>query len=272
MRGRWLQSVVVAFGVSLSAPAYAAFTSYMNFGDIPGESNPPDFAGSIAIDNVDLGGGTFSAVKALDSTSTSLSQAQTAGTVFSDISLILYNDPNVPAPPNADLVLHTALISSIQPVLVGGQVKEQVSVAYAQPSLSIFLALPGVAGESSPPGASGVIQLESVSLTSGGFAGLKPVDSTSSTLQTALVTAKQFSNATLLFYSDLPTETRPDFSIVYTGALISSITHSGGGGEQLDENVTFVAQDSSVVPEPAVAFELLGVLALALLRRRWAAL
>src|SRR5262249_6829385 len=84
-----------------------------------------------------------------------------------------------------------------------------------------------------------------------------------SALQNALLTANTFPSATLLFYSDLPTETKPDFSIVYSGALISSISNSGGGGDQLKEDVAFLAEDSSVVPEPNVALELLAGLALA---------
>jgi type VI protein secretion system component Hcp len=268
MRHSRVSALLVVVALSVSPPAHAAFNTYMNFDGVDGESDVPDHPASIAIDSIDLSGAAFSAVKAVDSTSSSLAQAQTTGTVFSNVSLLFYNDPNVHAPPNADLVVHTALISSIQSVFLGGQPGEQVSVMYAQPSLSVFLALPGIAGESSPPGASGAIQLDSVSLTAGGFSGLKPVDSTSSALANALLTAQTFSGATLLFYTDLPTETKPDFSIVYSGALISSITSSGGGGDQLKENVAFLAEDSSVVPEPGVASELVGGLALAWLASR----
>jgi type VI protein secretion system component Hcp len=190
------------------------------------------------------------------------------GTPYATASLLFYDSVATDTQPDAGLVLHTALVSSIQSTLLGGNPGEVVSFAFASPSVSLYLELSGVTGESSAPGHPGVIALDSISLTSDGFAVHKAVDSTSTGLLTAEALGTPYATASLLVYSNLLAETRPDFALVYQHALVSSIV-TQASQERPTEDVTFSVAGVTVTPEPATA----GLLAMALvaaaaLRRR----
>jgi hypothetical protein len=259
-------TLLLALAVGLDARA-SQVSSYLKLEGVPGEKSPPGQPDAIAADSVSLGSAFLAISKAVDSTSSTLAADEIAGTPFADLTVSLYDDPNTAAAPDATLVLHTGLITSIQPATGG----EQVSFQFASPSVSMFLALPGVTGESSAPGAAGVIALQSVTFGPSGMTVVKALDSTSSALHDALLTAHPYTAATLLFYTDLPTETHPDFSLVYQHALVSQFTDSGAE-DQFRETVTFDATGSSVghpLPEPWGGAALaLGLLALARKRGR----
>jgi type VI protein secretion system component Hcp len=125
----------------------------------------------------------------------------------------------------------------------------------------MFLELPGVTGESSAPGHSGVIALDSVSLSGNGFSVGKPVDSASLPLATAEILGTPYATASILFYSNILSETQPDFSLVYQSVLVSGIATSGAQ-EHPSESVSFVGAGVAVshpAPEPAAGEALLSV-------------
>jgi len=122
-----------------------------------------------------------------------------------------------------------------------------------------------------------VIAIDSLTITGNTFSVHKAVDSTSPALSSALVSAHDFSSASLLLYSSIATETQPDFALVFDHALISSIA-SDSSGERLSETVSFEAARSSVLaPEPelwsalgaAAALLAAGRLRRASAQRRW---
>jgi type VI protein secretion system component Hcp len=260
MNRRLLQFVLFALLISVHGEARASFSSYMNFEGVAGESNPPGAPGSIAIDSLGLGSATAEITKPVDSTSSAIAQAEGSGTPFSSATVLFYDDPNTASAPDASLVLNQVLVSGIQTVTLGSRLSENVSLVYATPSVSMFLELPGVTGESSAPGFSGLIAVQSVSLSSNGFSVVKALDSTSTALSLAALNANPFATASLLFYTNILGETHPDFSLVYQQALVSQIV-TASGGERPTESVTFVAANSTVghpVPEPGAETELLA--------------
>ena len=265
--------LAAVFAMALASDARASsVSSYLKLEGVPGEANPPGQNGAIAVDSIGLGSAALQITKHVDSSSASLAAAETAGTLFNDLTLSFYDDPNTAAAPDATLVLHTGLIQSIQSLTLGGQPAENVALDYASPNLAIFLVLPGVSGESSSPGFSGVIQLQSVVFSANGFTIEKAIDATSSTLQAKLLAGTPYTTAMLLFYTDLATETHPDFSLVYHNALETRFSDSGAE-DRFVETVGFEGGGDTTVghplPEPvggcAVA---LGLLALARKRRR----
>jgi type VI protein secretion system component Hcp len=199
-----------------------------------------------------LSGGSFDAAKLVDATSPALQQAEVTATPFSTTSLLFYDSLTTDTQPDAQLVLHTTLVTSIQPQVVGGNPGELVSFSFASPSVSLFLELPGVSGESSAPGHPGVIALDSFTLSGSGFAVHKVVDSTSTALQTAELLAHAYATATLLVYSNVLTQSQPDFELVYQQALVSSIA-TQSLGQRPTEDVTFATTGVTVTPEPAQA-------------------
>jgi len=274
MSPRLLRAAVFACLVSLCAEAHATqLNNYLQLEGVPGESNPPGSPGAIAVETVGLRSGAFEVLKPIDSTSSSLALAEGIGTVYANVSLLFYDDLASDSEPDAALVLHTAMVSSISPATLGGSLAgESVSFSFASPGLSMFLELPGVTGESSAPGHSGLIALDSVSLSGNGFSVGKPVDSVSLPLATAEVLGTPYATVSILFYSNILSETQPDFSLVYQSVLVSSIVTSGGQ-EHPSESVSFAGAGVTVshpVPEPAASMALLSAALFgAAVRRRW---
>jgi len=270
MKPRRLALLLLSVALSIHRPAHAALSIFVELPGVNGESSPPGSPDVIALDSLSVAPGTFDATKLVDSTSPALATAAVTATPYSSASLLFYDDLLADTQPDAALVLHTALISGIQSLMIGPNLGERVSFSFAAPTLSLFLALPGVTGESTAPGHPGVIQVESIALSADGFSVLKLLDSTSPALSTAAVTATPFATASLLFYQDILTASRPDFALVYQQALVSSIA-TAGSLEVPKEEVTFASTGAHVVPEPAAATLLAAALVAAALLRRSAA-
>jgi len=248
--------------------ADAALTVYLDLPGVNGESNAPGRPDVTALDSLTLTAGTLEATKLVDSTSPALLVADATATPYATASLSFYDAVATDTQPDASLVLHTALVDGIQSVLVGGQPGEAVSFAFASPSVSLYLELPGVTGESSAPGHAGVIALDSLTLVNGGFTVHKAVDSTSTGLLTAEVLGSPYATASLLVYSNVLAQSQPDFALVYQHALVTSIV-TQSLGERPTEDVTFSAAGVTVTPEPSLAGLLTAALgAAAAFRRR----
>lgn len=268
---RWLLLLATACLLAAHGTARAALTVYLDLPGVNGESNAPGRADVIELDSLSLDASSLAAAKLLDSTSPALATALVNGTPYPSASLLFYDSVATDTQPDAQLVLQTALVSSIQSILLGGNPGESVSFAFAAPSLSLYLELPGVSGESSAPGHPGVIALDAISLFAGGFSVTKSLDSTSPGLAAALVGGTPYSSATLLLYSNVQSQSAPDFSLVYTQSLVSSIAASGS--QQVPkEDVTF-ASVGVTVPEPALALLFASALAcagcVAVRKRAW---
>lgn len=263
MRKLWLlRLVIAALASSFQGTARAALTLYLDLPGVNGESNAPARADVTVLDSLSLGASTFDATKLVDSTSPALLSAALSGTPYASASLLFYDDVATDTAPDAELVLHTAAISAIQSVSLAGNPGETVSFSFASPSMSLFLELPGVSGESSAPGHANVIALESVRLSGNDFSVLKTVDSTSVALATAALSGTPFATATLLFYSDVLSETQPDFSLVYQSALVSSI--SAAPSQDVPKELVGFAAGGAIVstPEPSVGLLLLVLVGL----------
>lgn len=93
----------------------------------------------------------------------------------------------------------------------------------AHAALSIFVELPGVTGESDPPGSPDVTALDSLSIASGELAATKLIDATSPGLANALLTGTPYASASLLFYDDLLADAQPDAALVLNTAFVTGI-------------------------------------------------
>ena len=144
MSARLLRAAVFACLVSLCADAHATqLNTYLRLEGLPGESSPPGSPAAIAVETVGLRSGAFDVLKPLDSTSSSLALAEGMGTVYTNVSLLFYDDLATDSEPDAALVLHTSLVSSISPATLGGSLAgESVSFSFASPGLSMFLGFP----------------------------------------------------------------------------------------------------------------------------------
>ncbi len=258
MRNSWLHRLGIGLLVlGLHGTARATLTIYLELPGVNGESNAPGEPDVILLDSLSLGASEFDATKLVDSTSAALASAALTGTPYSSASLFFYDDVANDATPDAGLLLQTAFVTSIQPVSLGGDPGEAVSFAFALPSLSLFLELPGVSGESSMPGHAGIIAVDSISLSGNGFSVLKTVDSTSTALATAALSGTPYATATLLFYANVLPQAQPEFALVYQNALVSSLVSVPSGGTP-KEDVSFAGAGVVVAaPEPS-ALGLLG--------------
>ena len=262
MNSRLARLVALALLSVWPGPAEAALNTYVDFSGTNGESNPPGRNNVTELGSLTLAAGAFDAAKLVDATSPALQQAEVTATPFSSASLLFYDSLATDTQPDAQLVLHTALVTSIQSQLVRGNPGELVSVSFASPSVSLFLELPGVTGESSAPGHPGVIALDSITLLDGSFLASKAVDATSPALQSALLQGHPWATATLLVYSNVLSESEPDFELVYQQALESSIA-SFSLGDRPSESVAFDSTGVIVTPEPVeFALVLAGLAAL----------
>ena len=264
---RWCGLGIALLTLALHGTARASLTVYLELPGVNGESNAPGRADVTALDSLSLGASALDATKRVDSTSPALATAAVTGTPYSTASLLFYDDVATDTQPDAALVLHTALVSGIQSISLGGNPGEVVSFVFASPSLSLFLELPGVSGESSAPGHAGVIAVDSISLSGNGFSVLKTVDSTSPALAAAVVSGTPYSTATLLLYSNVLSQTQPDFSLVYQNALASSITFAPSQNVP-KEDVSFVSAGVVVAtPEPSLLWLVAPLFAVGLVRR-----
>jgi len=247
-------------------PASAAAVDYLlEIDGIKGETSKSGFVDSIQMRSFTVSNGSLSETQGSDSTAPALNNDLVSATLIPHAAIGLYDDPNTATHPDAQLSFHNVLISSIQLVTMGSLLSETVGLQFASPAHSLYLVLPGIPGESSPPGAPNAIAIDSLTVSGNSFSVHKAVDSTSPALQSALLGAHDFVTASLLLYSSISTETKPDFSIVFSHALISSIAGNGASG-QPTQTVSFDATGSAV-PEPG-PLALIALVVACLLRSR----
>jgi type VI protein secretion system component Hcp len=181
--------------------------------------------------------------------------------VFNNATIAFYKVPTTGTEPYEEILFHNLIVSSYQTTTIGTLPGERVAFQFQSPADYLYLGLPGVDGSSSAPGRSGVVPIDSLTITDNTFSVHRVVDATSPALAAAFANGALFDTSSLLVYTNLASETQPDFSIVFDHALISSIVPDASG-ELPAETISFVATDSTVVPEPGTtALLALGVLA-----------
>lgn len=238
---------------SFAPSAHAGYSSYLKLDGVDGESNPPGLDKATHVQSLTLGKNSFSETQLLDSSSPSLQAALLGGNSISNATVAFYkNDPNTASEPYEKILLHDVIVSSIMTTTFNTQPSEHVSFQFTSPATYYYLALPGTNGSGFPPGRPGVIPIDSLTITDNVFSVHRAVDATSPALAADFANGVLFSSASLLVYTDIATETQPDFAIVFDQALISSIV-GDGSGDTLGETISFAATDATVVPEPAVA-------------------
>jgi type VI protein secretion system component Hcp len=242
-------AALVAATICARGASAGSIDYLLKFGNIKGDATRPGLTNAIDVHSFTLANGALVDTHVIDSSAPQLAAAETSSILIPNGTIGLYDDPNTATHPDAQLPLHDILVSSIQPTTIGPQSAETVTYQFLSPTLALYLELPGISGESSAPGAPNVIAIDSLTITGNSFSVHKAIDSTSPALQSALLGAHDFVTASLLFYSSISTETKPDFSIVFAHALISNIA-SNGVSEQPTETVSFDATGSAV-PEPS---------------------
>jgi len=255
MELRTLFSLAVALGSFFSARvAQAAYSDYLQLEGVTGESSPPGFPDATRIYSLSVGQNTFSETQLTDSTTAHLLVTSS----FHDGAIAFYKQPITTTEPYEKILFQDLLLSSFQATTVASQPAEKVSFQFASPADYLYLGLPGVGGS----GRSGLISIDSLTITDNVFSVHRAADATSPTLAAAFANGQLFPTSTLLLYTDVASAT-PDVSIVFDDAQISSIVTDANG-----ETVSFSATDSTV-PEPRGTVLLaLGVLAtVASLRR-----
>jgi type VI protein secretion system component Hcp len=117
------------------------------------------------------------------------------------------------------------------------------------PAASLFLQVPGITGEQSPPGFPGAMAVQSLQITPDHFAIVKDLDSASSAITAAVVAGTLFPAAHALVYTSPPVAP-PDASLTFQNVIATGQQLLGGGTEQ----------DSFVATNPVSMFlELPGI-------------
>jgi type VI protein secretion system component Hcp len=270
MKLRMVLSLAVAFASVLPVgAARASYSEYFKLSGVTGESNPPGFTDATKIHTFTIsgnGGNTFTETQLYDSSS-----PQIAGknSLFTEGTVAFYKDPNTATAPYEEIQFHDLLVSSIVNATIDSQLAQRVTFQFVSPADYLYLALPGVNGSSSAPGRTNLIPIDSLTISDNTFSVHKAVDAASPALAAALLNGAAFTTSSLLIYTNIASETQPDFSIVFDHALISSIVADSGGGDRLGETISFVGTDANVVPEPGpLALLALGALAGATARMR----
>ena len=109
----------------------------------------------------------------------------------------------------------------------------------AHASYSSYLKLEGVDGESNPPGLDNATHVKSLSLGKSSFSETQVFDSTSPSLQAALLGGNPISHATIAFYKNDPnTASEPYETILLHDVIVSSIMTTTINAQPA-ENVSF---------------------------------
>ncbi len=218
---------------------------YLNIPSITGENPTPGYPGVMVVTSLKVTPGGFSIVKRVDSASPGIQAAVTGGTPLSTCSVLLYNNPPSGAP-DATLAFPNTFGSSFQ-LLGTTPATEQDGFTSTAPVL-MFLQLPGITGESSTPGHSGVMQIDSFTLGANNFSVVKHVDQASPAIQLAVSNATPFASASILLYDNNVPGSQPDATLTFHNVLASSYQFLGGGGVPSEEDAFRYA---TVTPEPS---------------------
>jgi type VI protein secretion system component Hcp len=252
-----LHAAIVLCISLVSQSSVEAASTYLNIPSIPGENPTPGFPGAMAVQSLTITPNTYSVTRTIDSASPGIANAVAAGTHLNTSTVLFYNS-TPSGPPDATLSFPNTLATS-QQLLVTSEVDSFASTSYA----AMFIEIPGIAGPSSTPGHANVIQIDSFSLSGNTFSFIKPVDSASPQLQSAVGAASHFPSIDLLLYISSSLGPQPDAELIFNQDLASAYQLLTGPAAQKDQT-TFAF--STVSPEPSSA--LLLVTASPVLLRR----
>lgn len=232
--------------LALPASLTSAASYYVHIPGINGEQSVPNFPNAMNVKSLTIAPLQFSIVKSIDVASPQLFQAVVQGTQLSATALAYDGAPS-PAPDGL-IPFPSVFATSYQ----AQGLDEGVGFSATNPG-SLFLELPGIAGEQTTPGHPGVMKLNSVKLTANDFTIVKPIDSASPALFQAVAQGNIFPQARLLFYNSANPGGPPQQIFNFSTILVSSYQAIGGNPVPL-EQVTF---SFAHIPEPATASMLL---------------
>jgi type VI protein secretion system component Hcp len=233
---------------------------YLNIPSIAGENPTPGYPGAIAVNPLDVAPDSFSIQKMIDLATPKIQLAVIGGTPLHTVSALFYNAAPS-GPPDAILPFNNVIASSQS---LGG-LTETDAFAATTPE-SIYLAVSGITGESSTPGHSGLMQIDSLEISGDTFTVNRPTDSATPQITTALLLGTQHT-ASLFFYNSAPSGP-PDAELDFQNVLVSSLTHLSGGDRPHELDSFNFISISQPTPEPStLALMLLGTLFVAI---KWA--
>jgi type VI protein secretion system component Hcp len=242
--------------LALPAAVAPAASYYVQIPGINGQQSVPNFPNAMNVKSLTIAPQQFGFVKTIDAASPQLSQTVANGTNLPLARGIGYDGAPTPQP-NAFIIFAEILGSSYQTLPNGTD--EQVTFASGNPG-SLYLELPGIAGEQNTLGHPNVMKLNSVTLTANDFTIVKPIDSASAPLFQATAQGTNFPEARLLFYDQANPAGPPQQIFSFSTLLVSSYQTAG-----LQEQVTL---SFAHIPEPASATVAMGAMGAAAMRRR----
>jgi type VI protein secretion system component Hcp len=243
---RQLHAAALFVAVFIAPTAAPAASLFLHVPGITGEQSTPGFPGAMAVQSLDVMPDQFAILKSVDSASPTIINAVASGTHFSSASALLYNSAPTGLP-DATLTFQNVLAGSYQ--LQGGGTLEHDTFVATNPG-SMFLELPGIVGESSTPGHSGVMQIDSLSLTANQFSVVKAVDSASPDIIAAVTNGTPFATASVLFYNTAMPAGAPDGMFTFRNVVASGHQILNGGDVPQERDIF---NFTSVVPEPATS-------------------
>lgn len=253
--------MLIGVGALLPAACPAAGI-FLHIPGVDGENSTPGYPGAMAVQSVTVTPQNFTVTKKVDAASPQLFLACAQGTQLTNSSVLLYN--GTPAgQPNGVLPFPNTLCSSTQSYLGPGDVMlEDVGFFSPDVPMAMYLEVPGITGESSTPGHSGVMQIASFKLTDNDFEVTKAIDTASPDIFLACAQGTHFSTVNVLFYNALVPGDQPDAVVSFQDVLISSYQTIDGRTELDGFNFATVA------PEPAGCGAVFAAAGLASVRRR----
>jgi type VI protein secretion system component Hcp len=220
---RLLVSACLIWMITLPASGAVAAQIYLNIPGISGEDSIPGHSSVMAVTSLTVDPSQFAVVKRVDSASPTIHLAVVQASSFSNASLYLFNS-NPTGPPDATLSFQNLIASSYQ--LLGGNTPLERDGFHFSPTVTMYLELPGITGESSTPGHPGVIAIRSFSLSGDSFSVDKLIDKTSPQLFLDAAQGTSFSTASVLFYDSTP-QGQPDMTLEFRNVIDSGYSQSG---------------------------------------------
>jgi type VI protein secretion system component Hcp len=222
---RWIAAFgVLCLAVGPLAGAAAAGPIYLDIPSIAGEDSIPGHSGVMAVSSLTVKPHEFQVVKNVDIASPHIASAVLLGTPLSNASVFFFN--STPAGPADATLSFQNLVASSYQILPGNTPTERDGFNFA-PTMTMFLELPGITGESSTPGHPGVIPIQSFSVSGDFFSVVKAVDSTSPTLFLDALDGKSLAAARVLLYDSAPTG-QPDVILEFRNLVDSGYSLQEG--------------------------------------------
>jgi type VI protein secretion system component Hcp len=236
-------AVVVSVAVLGAGMPVEGSAIYLNIPSITGEDPTPGYPGAIAVNSLNVSPDNFSIQKMIDSATPKIQLAVIGGTPLHTVSALFYNAAPS-GPPDAILPFNSVFASS-QSL---GILTETDAFVGTTPD-SMYLAVSGITGESSTPGYSGLMQIDSLAISGNTFTVDRLTDSATPQLTTALLLGTHHT-ASLLFYNSAPSGP-PDAELDFQDVLVSSLTHVSGGDRPHELDGFNFISISQPTPEPS---------------------